>query len=80
MRTLLLALALVASLGQTPTPTPYTEVETLRIENIALEGALIQRQLTDWQAKRAKLKADIEAARPGLTWDVDTGKFAPKPK
>jgi hypothetical protein len=58
-----------------PKPAPYTEVETLRIENVALEREIVQRALSDWQVKVAKLKADLEASRPGWVWSPETGKW-----
>jgi hypothetical protein len=61
-----------------PVLPPLTEIETLRIENVRLASLVLQRELDEFQAKRAKLKADLEAARPGWTYDLDTGKFVVK--
>ena len=74
---LLLALLLSVPLPARPDAPPLTEVERLKIENVRLEGVILQRQFDDWQAKKAKLKADIEAARPGWTWNPDDGIFTP---
>jgi hypothetical protein len=81
MRVLLLAmLLLVAPLHAGPDVPPLTELERLKIENVRLEGALIQRELDDWQAKKARLKLEIDAARPGWTWEPESGVFtATKP-
>ena len=79
MRALLLALALLAvPVRAADSPAPFTEVELLRIENTRLEGVLLQRQLDDWQAKKAKLKADVERTRDGWLWDPDSGAFTKK--
>jgi hypothetical protein len=61
-----------------PKPAPLTEIETLRVQNVALEGQIVQRALNDWQAKVAKLKADLEAPRAGWVWSPDTGAWTPK--
>ena len=82
-RTLLLCLFLVAPVtAQSPSVpvTPSTEIEQLRIQNANLEGAIVQRAVQDWQAKVAKLKADLESARPGHVWNHETGAWTAKPK
>ena len=80
MRSLLLILLLVAPLSaQTDAPS-LTPVETLRLENVRLEGVIIQREIADWNAKRAALKADLERDRLGWVFDMDTGKFVKAPK
>lgn len=58
-----------------PAPAPFTEIEQLRVQNVNLERAIVQRAVTDWEAKRALLKADLERARPGWTWDPDSGAW-----
>lgn len=79
-----LALLVFALVAQTPAPPvrPYTETEALRIENTRLEAVIVQRALSDWQAKVAKLKVDLEAARPGWTWNPESGAWTaiPPPK
>lgn len=77
-RLLLLVVLLTVSVTaqEKPGPAPYTEVEALRIENANLERAIVQRAVTDWQAKVAKLKADLEAKRPGFSWNPETGEWA----
>jgi hypothetical protein len=79
---LLLALALLAVplQARTDVPAPLTEVETLRIENLRLEGVIIQHELAQWQAKRATLTKDLEASRPGWVYNQETGTFTEKPK
>lgn len=78
MRALLVALLLlVAPLAARSDAPPLTEVERLKIENVRLEGVILQTQFDAWQAKKAKLKADIEAARPGWTWEPESGTFTP---
>lgn len=73
---LLAILCLTVSVtARSDSPAPFTEMESLRIENVRLEGVILQRQLTDWQTKRDKLAHDIESARPGFTWNPDTGVF-----
>ncbi len=59
-------------------PAPLTEVESLRAQNLSLERVIIERQVSDWQVKQEKLKADIEAARAGWTWNPIDGQFTPK--
>jgi hypothetical protein len=61
-------------------PAPFTDIENLRLENTRLEGVIVQRAVKDWEAKVAALKADIEKARPGFTWDAQTGQFSPIPQ
>lgn len=75
-----LALLLALTLGQAPAPQPepLTEVEALRVENIRLESLVLQRQLDDFRAKRAKLTADLEAKRPGWRYDAEAGTFSKK--
>ena len=83
IRTLLFCLLLVAPVtAQSPSVpvTPYTEIEQLRIQNAQLEGAIVQRAVQDWQAKVAKLKADLEAKRPNWEWSPDTGEWKPRPE
>lgn len=79
MRTLAILVALALS-GQTaaPQPEPFTEVEALRVENVRLESLVLQRQLDDFRAKRAKLTADLEAKRPGWRYDAEAGTFSPR--
>ncbi len=71
----LLCLLAVPVLGQDASPAPFSEVEALRVQVVNLEGAILQRKVDDWEAKRAKLKADLEAARPGWRWNPETGQF-----
>jgi hypothetical protein len=61
-------------------PAPYTEIERLRIENVGLERVIVQRALDDWRAKVAVVKADLERARPGWTWNPETGEWTATPK
>jgi hypothetical protein len=81
MRTVLLTLACLLSvpLHASDNPAPLTQVETLRIENSRLESVIIQRELDDWRARRATLKADLEGARPGWVWNSETGAFSKAP-
>ena len=58
-------------------PAPYTDVEALRIENVRLEGQIVQRAIADWQAKVKALKADLEKVRSGFTFNPETGEWAP---
>lgn len=78
MRRLLLALALTVSVTaqEKPAPAPLTELEALRVQNANLERVIVQRAVTDWQAKVATLKADLEAKRPGWRWSPETGEWA----
>lgn len=62
--------------AQDAKPAPYTEVEALRIENVRLEGQIVQRAIADWQAKVKALKADLERVRPGFTFNPETGEWA----
>lgn len=82
MRRLLLVFVLATPLfaAQADAPAPLTQVESLRMENVRLEGAIIQREIADWTAKRAALKADLEKDRLGWIFDLETGKFAKAPK
>lgn len=59
---------------------PYSEIEQLKIANVNLEGAIVQRAVQDWQAKVTRLKADLERVRPGWTWQPDSGAWAEVPK
>lgn len=61
-----------------PAPAPFTEVESLRIQNLNLKTALVQRAIEDLNKDKAVLKADIEKARPGYAWDPETGQFSIK--
>jgi hypothetical protein len=61
-----------------PTAPPLTEVEALKVQNLNLERVILERQVADWTAKQAKLKSDIESARPGWVWNAETGKFTAK--
>lgn len=54
---------------------PLTEIEVLRVQNVALERVVVQHALTDWQHKVQALKADLERVRPGFTWNPDTGEW-----
>ena len=56
-------------------PAPFTEIEALRIQNVNLEGVIVQRALQDWQAKVAALKADLEKTRKGWEWTPETGQW-----
>ena len=73
-RGLLLALVLALQ-APASAPAAFTEVEALRVQNLNLERVILERQVKDWQAKQAALKADIERRRPGWLWDPETGKF-----
>lgn len=77
--TLLLAAPVVSAQAPSVPVHPYTETESLRIENTRLEAVIVQRALSDWQAKVAKLKADLEAARPGWTWNPESGAWTAVP-
>lgn len=59
---------------------PYSEIEQLKIQNVNLEGAIVQRAVQDWQAKVAALKADLESRRPGWTFEPASGTWAAVPK
>ena len=82
MRRLLLVLVIATPLfaAQADAPAALTQVESLRIENVRLEGAIIQREIADWTAKRTALKADLEKDRLGWIFDLETGKFQKAPK
>lgn len=56
-------------------PAPLTEIEQLKVQVINLEGAIVRRAVEDWQQKVAKLKADLEATRPGFRWIPETGAW-----
>jgi hypothetical protein len=43
-----------------------------------LEGLVLQAQITAWQQKRDALKADLERARPGWTFNAETAQFTKK--
>lgn len=90
MKHLLLAVAVVLGCASalharqaTPkVPAPFTELESAKLQAIAYEGAAIEadqrtldlrKQL--WQGKVAAFKAAAEAARPGFTWDAESGKW-----
>lgn len=78
-----LLLACVASLSaqeSAPQPAPFTDVEALRVENVRLEGVVLQMQITGWQAKRDRLKAELEQSRPGWSWNPETGQWTATPK
>ncbi len=75
---LVLALSTLIAADDPVKPAPLTEVESLRAQNLSLERVIIERQVSDWQAKQEKLKADIEAARVGWIWNPIDGKFSPK--
>lgn len=78
MRTVLLALLVLLAVpvvAQDASPAPFTEIEALRVQNLNLRGALLQRELADYQRDLAALKVQIEEKRPGWTWDAETGKF-----
>lgn len=79
MRMLLLSLLLLAQTPvAAPTPAPLTELEALRVQNVNLERVIVQRALDDWQKKVQALKADLEKARPGWTWNPETGEWTAK--
>lgn len=80
MRTLLLVALLAYGTQEhlAPVAAPLTEVEALRVQNLNLERAILERQVADWTAKQSALKTAIEAARPGFAWDPETGKFTAK--
>ena len=85
MRALILGVILLlqAPSGQQDTPESpeaFTEVESLRIQNVNLEGALLDRQMVEWRAKVTKLKVDIEAKRPHWIWNPETGTFTKRAK
>ncbi len=75
---LVLALSLQAA-PSAPSAAPLSEVEGLRVQNLNLERVILERQLADWKVKLDKLRADLESARPGWSWNPDTGAFAQKP-
>lgn len=75
-----LAFVLTTSLSaQDAKPAPLTEVESLRVQNITLKRAVLERQLQDYNAEVTKLKADLEAPRPGWLWNADSGKWEKAP-
>ena len=76
---LLLTVPLVAQEATEQAP-PLTPIETLRVENLRLESVIIQREVADWQAKRATLKQDLERDRVGWIVNTDTGTFTKAPK
>lgn len=59
-----------------PAPAPYTEIESLKIQNVNLEGAIVQRAVEDWRKKVASLKAELEKARPGFVWNPEDGSWS----
>jgi len=56
-------------------PAPYTEVEALKIQNVQLEGTIVQRAVEDWRKKVAALKAELESKRVGWKWLPETGEW-----
>ena len=78
---------LFVSLGaQESKPVPYTEIEALRIQNVSLEGQAIEeakRTIAEreirWREHALMLKKDLEAARPGWTFSLETGQWAAPP-
>lgn len=50
-------------------------VVDLEAEVARLQAALAKHQIA---AERARVKADIEAANPGFTWDAEKGELVPK--
>lgn len=70
----------ISASARVDAPAPFTEVETLRVQNANLEGQLVQRAVADWQAKVAKLKADLESTRPGWSWAPESGAWTAKEK
>lgn len=66
---LLLAVPVVA---QDAGPTPFTEIEALRVQNVNLKAAILRREIAD-------LKADLERARPGWLWNPDDGAWTKAP-
>jgi len=71
---LLVTVPLVAQEAKEQAP-PLTPIEALRVENLRLESVIIQREVADWQAKRATLKQDLERERAGWIFHVETGAF-----
>jgi len=79
--------ALVAALSVQAAPASppvLSELEQARLQAIVYEDAAIvadQRTLEVrrewWRAKVAAFKAAAEAARPGWTWDAQTGAWSP---
>lgn len=83
MRRLVLFFVAFALLGfvvsaQGSKPATLTEIEALKVENLNLQRVILERQIADWQGKQAHVKAEIEQARPGWTWNPETGDFQPK--
>lgn len=63
-----LLLLAVPAITQDARPAPFTEVESLRVQNVNLQVALLRREISD-------LKADLERARPGWVWNPDDGSW-----
>lgn len=92
--------------AQTPTdPAPLTEIEKLKLENLALTFRMneMTKEIGQWRTVAAqclvplsqyeskagdeqakanldKLVAEVEAARPGFTFNPQTGAFTKKPE
>lgn len=80
---ILAALLAVTLAAQEAKPAPFSELEQAKLQAIAQEGRALEAeqrvldlQRAGWQAKVAAFKAAAEAARPGFTWDAETGKWA----
>jgi hypothetical protein len=80
---LILALCVVGLSAQESKPIPYTEIESLRLQNVSLEGQAIEEakrtvaeRETRWREHALMLKKDLEAARPGWTFSLETGQWA----
>lgn len=79
--------ALLACAGAAQTQTPgLTEVQTLRLQNLALKAqsiemqvALLQQAMQQVVQERQALIAEIEREHPGWTLNPQTGKLEAKP-
>ena len=59
-------------------PEPFSELESLKLKNLRLEGQLLDRAVSDWHRATAALKAELEKTREGWIWQTDTGQWQRK--
>ena len=80
----LLVLALLACsalVGAQPAqPAPYTAIEAVKVQSLQRLAVIVQRSIEDYKAEAARLKAELEAARPGWTFNPETGQWSETPK